>query len=325
MRKIIVFLSSLTILAGCTQAPVSRWQSSEGSIWNTLYRATYRGPANLSDSIVATLHRVEQSLSPFLPDSRISLINRGETDVADSLIAGIFTASQTVNRLSDGLFDPTVAPLVNYWGFGYDTLASEPLDSIMGRVGIADCSLHGLTIVKKHPRTEFNFSAITKGFGCDEVGRMLERNGCTDYLVEIGGEIAVSGLSPRGGKWRVMVDAPIESNDSIIHDGMATIEVADCGVATSGNYRNYRLTDRGKVSHTINPRTGRPVTLDEQADTVILSATVVAPTAMEADALATAAMLLQPSRSGAMIRAAGASRLILAVATPTDSLLLVEP
>lgn len=325
MKNFILFLASLTLLPACSSSDNKRWISSQGAIWNTLYKATYHADCDLSDSIVATLHDVEMSLSPFQSRSLISRINRGETNSADQHLTRIFLASQRINALSGGMFDPTVAPLVNYWGFGYDSVKTSTPDSIMALVGISECRLTDTGIHKKHPQTEFNFSAITKGYGCDAVGDMFRRNGCDNFLVEIGGEICVSGHSPHGRPWRIMVDAPHESNDRIVHDEMMTISATDCGIATSGNYRNYRLTEAGKLSHTISPVTGRPVTLDAQnADTTVLSATVIANTAMEADALATASMLLTPSAAEAMARSAGASRLILAVSTAADSLLILD-
>lgn len=321
MKKNALFFVIVLMLAGCTGGDRYVWRKASGSMWNTLYNVTYRSEHQLDDSIVATMHRVEMALSPFQPQSIISRINRGECDVrADAMVRRVFAASQRVSELSDGMFDPTVAPLINYWGFGYASADSLPLDSVRALVGICDCYIAADgSVKKKHKDTEFNFSAITKGYGCDAVGEMLRRNGCTDFLVEIGGEIAASGSSPRDDRWRVMVDAPTDCSDSIVHDGMLTLDIADCGVATSGNYRNYRLTGQGKVSHTINPRTGRPMTLD-RSDTTVLSATVVAPTAMDADALATAAMLLPPHKAEMMMKKAGAYKLILALSTPADSL-----
>lgn len=191
--------------------------------------------------------------------------------------------------MSGGAFDPTVAPLVNLWGYGYRSAGVEPtqqaVDSLMMLVGIRDC---GITpdgyIRKKHPATEFNFSAITKGYGCDLVGEMLRRNGCEDYMVEIGGEIALSGMSPRGKEWRVMVDAPVYCDTAVVHERMAVVALTGCGVATSGNYRNYRDTGSGRTWHTISTADGRPAVTD------LLSATVVAPSCMLADAYATSCM-----------------------------------
>lgn len=251
------------------------------------------------------------SLSPFNSNSLISRINRGENLAADSMLRRIFLASQEVNHNSYGAFDPTVAPLINLWGFGYSNSEIEPtqeaIDSIMPLVGIASCSLtaEGF-IIKKTPRTEFNFSAITKGYGCDLIGEMLTRNGCTDFLVEIGGEIALTGYNPMGKNWRIMIDAPIDNDTAVVHERMAVIEPSNGGVATSGNYRNYKLTDTGKVWHTISTATGRPARTD------LLSVTVVAPNAMLADAYATSCMAMRCDSAVAMLeRTTGVDALLV--------------
>ncbi|MDE6371747.1 MAG: FAD:protein FMN transferase [Duncaniella sp.] len=292
-----LMLSVLAVLSGCERA---RWHNTEGMVWHTTYHITYKAESNLDDSILAVMNRVEMSLSPFAENSLVSAVNRGEDVEADTLLRRILAASQMVNRQSGGAFDPTVAPLVNLWGYGYKSTGVEPtaeaVDSLLALVGIADCSLDAQGhVVKKHPDTEFNFSAITKGYGCDLVGEMLRRNGCDDYMVEIGGEIALSGLSPRGREWRIMVDAPIECDTAVVHERMAVMELTGKGVATSGNYRNYRDTPEGRTWHTISPVNGRPAVTD------LLSATVVAPTCMLADAYATACMARNASEALTMI------------------------
>ncbi|MBD5323183.1 MAG: FAD:protein FMN transferase [Bacteroides sp.] len=294
----IYIIVSVTLLVACT--PPARYRSAEGVMWNTTYHITYRSDRDLHDSIIAVMKRVEQSLSPFADSSLISAVNRGEAVKADSLLMRIFNASVEVNRMSHGAFDPTVAPLVNLWGYGYRTTGVEPtaeaIDSLLGSVGIGECSITTDGFIrKKSPATEFNFSAITKGYGCDLVGEMLARNGCEDYMVEIGGEIVLAGCSPRGRQWRIMVDAPIDCDTAIVHERMAVVELTGRGVATSGNYRNYRETPEGRTWHTISPRDGRPAMTD------LLSATVVAPDCMLADAYATACMAQSADSAMAMI------------------------
>lgn len=295
LRTLIIF-AAVALISSC-RGP--EYRTARGGVWNTLYNITYQSDRDLDDSIMAVMRRVEMSLSPFAGESLISRINRGDTVVADSLVTWVFLESKLVNALSDGAFDPTVAPLVNLWGFGYKPGDPEPsqqkIDSLLALVGIDSCRLEGDMIVKKHPLTEFNFSAITKGYGCDLVGEMLSRNGVANYLVEIGGEIAARGVSQRGRKWRVGIDAPSEENGVPRHDRLTTIEITDCGVATSGNYRNWRETGQGKAWHTISPTTGRPALTD------LLSATVIAPTCMLADALATACMAMNEREALEMI------------------------
>lgn len=300
LHIIICAVALLAVMTSCTGR--ATYRRAEGVIWNTMYHVTYESDRDLHDSIIAVMKRVERSLSPFDKNSLIAAVNRGDSVKADSLLRRIFDASLDVNRHSGGAFDPTVAPLVNLWGYGYRSTGVEPtqeaIDSLLGMVGIGECSIDSAGYVRrKHPATEFNFSAITKGYGCDMVGEMLRRNGCDNYMVEIGGEIAAAGVSARGRKWRIMVDAPVDCDTAIVHERMAVMEVSDCGVATSGNYRNYRETKEGRTWHTISPRTGRPAVTD------LLSATVIAPTCMLADAYATACMAQTADSAMVMIAA----------------------
>ncbi len=300
IRLPLFFILAFILAASCSVPPTYR--SAEGAVWNTTYHITYRADRDLRDSVLAVMRMVERSLSPFADSSLVSRINRGEEVAADSLLRRIFAASQDVCRSSGGAFDPTVAPLVNLWGFGYRPGDPEPtqedIDSLLAFVGMDSCRIaDDGRVVKKHPSTEFNFSAITKGYGCDLVGEMLRRNGCTDYMVEIGGEIALSGKNPRDEEWRIMVDAPVSGDSAVIHEKLAIISLTDCGVATSGNYRNYRETGSGRAWHTISPVTGRPALTD------LLSATVIAPDCMMADALATSCMAMPADSALRMIEA----------------------
>lgn len=296
---LLTFLTAL-LLTSCNQR--AGYRTVEGSVWHTTYRITYRADRPLDDSIAAALMRVENSLSVFNDESLVSLVNISDSRKigADSLFMRVMAMSRRVNALSRGAFDPTVEPLVNLWGFGRDGEGTAPSEAgiaaVLESVGIQDCFVDDDgRIVKKTNATHFDFSAIAKGLGCDAVGEALRRGGATDYMVEIGGEIALAGTNPRGEPWHIMIDAPVESRDSVVHSELTTVVLTDCGVATSGNYRNYRDLDGRRVGHTISPLTGHPV------ETATLSATVIAPTAMEADALATACMAMPAAEAMAMI------------------------
>ncbi len=284
---------------GCKEK--NSWTVTEGVIWHTTYRIVYQGPESLSDSVLMVLDAVEQSLSPFRNSSLISRINRAETDTTDEMIRQAFGIAMNVNQASGGRFDPTVAPLINLWGFGTDSLARKraeteavngdftvtrsELDSALSLVGIGDCHIENIILHKKHPLTTFNFSAITKGLGCDKVAEMLQRNGVENYMVEIGGEIALGGNNRREEPWQIQIDVPMENLNEPIHSCLRVISVSNGGIATSGNYRNFHQTGRyGKFGHTIDPISGYPV------KTAIVSATVIASTCAEADAWATACM-----------------------------------
>lgn len=314
MRFFLILILAAAVLSGCDR---TEYRRTAGAAWGTMYHITYRSDRDLADSVVAEMRRVELSLSAFEPASTISRVNRGETNYVDSMFAEVFAASRLVARVSEGAFDPTVAPLVNMWGFGYRKGEDEPpaqtiVDEARAKVGILDCSLDGLTLIKKHPDTEFDFSAVAKGYGVDRVAAMLRRNGVADYMVEIGGEVAAAGLNSRGTPWRIAVEAP---SDNEATNPVTTVELRDCAIATSGNYRNYReLTPDSIIGHTIDPRSGYP------AISSTLSATVEAPSCMLADALATACMVLSPQQALALADSIHGVRIMLVTCAPDKSL-----
>lgn len=313
MKKIIFILITLVATAtSCVSKPEIR--KCSGAIWATSYNITYSASSDLTDSILSVFSQVEQSLSPFDKGSLISRINRGESMLTDSLLRRVFLASQEINRLSNGAFDPTLSPLINIWGFGYDNSFTTPtqamIDSALANVGIYHCHLDAGNLIKGSPKMEFNFSAITKGYGCDLVGETLARNGAENYMVEIGGEIALKGTNPHGNPWHIQIDAPIASQDASLHTALKIISITDCGIATSGNYRNFHETASGRTWHTIDSRTGAPVI------TTTLSATVIAPNCMMADALATACMAMPENEALEMIEAIpGTSAMLVKAAT----------
>lgn len=292
----ILVFAGLTLFVGCKKN--TEYQHFEGAVWHTSFHISYQCDKNLNDSIAQVMKLVELSLSPFCDSSVVSKINRNLTNVTDTLFRKVFITAQKVNVASGGVYDPTVAPLVELWGFGRNRDVAEPtpaqIDSALRWVGIDKCRLTGIHIVKPVPETIFNFSSITKGYGCDLIAQMLIRNGCENFLVEIGGEMALAGLNPKGEKWHVMIEAPIVSTSG--SEKLLTLPLSDCGVATSGNYRNYRDTHSGvRVGHTISPTTGRPIISST------LSATVIAADCMTADALATACMAMPASQALQMI------------------------
>ncbi len=316
MQRLIFIFIAAALLTGCES---KKYRQAQGATWGTTYHITYNSDKDLSDSIVAVMHDIDMSLSPFQKESLITRINRGDTVAADTMFSQVLTLSQRVNTLSGGAFDPTLAPLINLWGFGYgesaegDGPSQARIDSCLQWVGINDCHIgpDGV-LVKKHPNTEFNFSAVAKGYGVDKVAEMLRRNGCTDFMVEIGGEIALCGKSPRGVDWVIQVDAPVYDAAGMIHDELVCLSTTGAGIATSGDYRNYRDTGKGRVSHTINSFTGQPVA------TGTVSATVVAPTTALADALATAMMAMPPDSAIAMIERIDSTEAL--IVTGRDSL-----
>jgi len=316
MRAGLLILSGVIMSGLCSCGSDVPFVSLDGAVWNTEYSIKYRGDETLADSVRSVFKQVEMSLSPFNPKSVISRVNNNESMSVDSHVEAVFALSQEINTVSGGAFDPTLSPLINLWGFGYTEYSdTEPSDSVIAvtleMVGIDSCRIEKGIVCKKSPCTTFNFSAVAKGYGCDEIARMFRRNGIEDFMIEIGGEIALSGLNDRGLPWRVMVDAPIEAISG--HTGLVTVELTDCGIATSGNYRNFRDTESGRVGHTISSLTGRPVV------TNTLSATVIAEDCATADALATACMAMQADSALAMVERYPATECML-ITGNSDSL-----
>lgn len=289
MNKLASYCSIILLpLSGLLSSCGPEYHKAEGMVWHTSYHITYESDKDLNDSILATINSVDHSLNAFDLSSIVSTVNKNDTTEVDRHFAAVYEMSRRVNRLSSGAFDPTLGPLIDAWGFGKGHEATSDtlrLDSLLAFTGIEKTKLNKRVLIKDDRRIAFNFSAIAKGYGCDMVAEMFERNGVKSYLVEIGGEIRCSGKSPTGRKWRVSIDRPIRS-DSIRHDSQCIIELSEGGLATSGNYRNYNANSTPGTGHTISAYTGRPVATD------ILSASVIAPTAMEADALATAMMAM---------------------------------
>lgn len=279
-----IFLLILMFNISCSKS--GKYIKTEGLIWNTAYHITYEGSPSLQDSILPVLNEVSQSLSVFDKNSLVSRLNSIDKIEADQHLKSVYLASLRIYELSERRFDPTLSPLIDAWGFGRghtpnaDTLA---IDSLLKFVGLDKSIIIGDTIIKKDIRTRFNFSAIAKGYGCDAVGDMFKRNGVNNFMVEIGGEITLNGESPSGSDWNIAIDAPVE-NQNPGENTALVISLTDVGIATSGNYRNFKMINGKKAVHTISPETGRPYFGE------ILSATVIAENCMEADAIATACM-----------------------------------
>ncbi len=292
MKRYAAIVIALVVLATamlCSRDR-KRYFSHEGVVWTTDYHITYEANRDLNDSIQLILGNLDMSVSPYNKASLISAINENSTSRVDAYLRLLIDASRTVNRESGGAFDPTVMPLVNAWGFGYKSgtpPTQAQLDSILQFIGMSKVTLHGDTLVKQDPRVMLDFSSIAKGLACDEIGRMLARNGAVNWLVEIGGEVAASGVNKRGKPWSVSVDMPTsEQQGQTAHESALTLALDSGAVATSGNYRKWREEGGTKISHIIDPRTG-----DSRAGT-LLSVTVVARDCMTADAWATACMVM---------------------------------
>lgn len=264
------------------------YQQEEGSIFGTVYHVKYQSDSLLTKEIKAALEAVDQSLSMFNEGSTLARINDNRSTQTDSLLRIVFLQSQQISRATNGAFDITVGPLVNAWGFGFkngELPDSARVDSLCRFVGWNLVSIDEEDrLHKADERMVLDCSAVAKGFGVDCVAGVLRAHGVRNFMIEIGGEIVVSGENAKGKPWNIGISVPSETDSD---QTQSVIHITDAALATSGNYRNFYVTEDGrKLAHTIDPRTGYPVQHS------VLSATVVAPTCAMADAFATSFMVL---------------------------------
>lgn len=274
---------------------------------------TLDGPAQqaIAAAVEAELAQVDLQMSTWRDDSELSRFNRhaGTTPFGVSpQVRAILLETVRVFEATEGAFDPTVGPLVRAWGFGGGDAPAAPLSdadiaAFRAHVGLGKVRIdrEENTLAKSDPALELDLSAIAKGWGVDRVHRAVGALGHTDLMVEIGGEVRVSGRNARGERWRVGVERP-DADRGTIHQ---VVELEDEAMATSGDYRNYIERDGARWSHTIDPRTGRPITH------ALASVTVLARDCTAADAWATALNVLGPEAGLAAADAHGLRALFL--------------
>ncbi len=258
-----------------------------GTALGTVYQISVKGemPDGLRDKLDSLFHAADGSLSVFNSDSRLSRINDNRTDTADGNIIYCLDLARQVSELSGGMYDVTVRPLAAALGFsGGDArrLSAQERDSLLQLVGYDKLHIEDGRVVKARPGMQIDLNSIAKGAVVDMAARLLEREGVDEYLVDIGGEIFCRGTNAEGKKWKVGVESPFEGNYSLGKYLYTSLSLTGKGLATSGNYRNYYVNDKGeKYTHIINPLTG------ENTAGSLLSATVIADNCALADAYGT--------------------------------------
>ncbi len=252
-------------------------------------------PEQLRTEIDRILAQVNQRMSTYDPQSELSRFNGNESsdwiDISPELLTVIQEALR-VSRLTDGAFDVTVGPLVNLWGFGpemkEDRIPSEQaIAQTLARVGHERIHFRDAPPGLKKERADIyiDLSAIAKGYGVDRVADYLDSLGSANYLVEIGGELRGKGHNPKQIPWRIAIEKPLPGQRTIER----VVEIENGGIATSGDYRNFFVQNGQRYSHALNPHTGWPVRHE------LASVTVIDETAMAADAMATALMVMGPT------------------------------
>jgi FAD:protein FMN transferase len=251
----------------------------------------------LKAEVEERLKEVNRQMSHYQPASELSRFNRAPAKRPFKVspeFARVVRFSLEVNRLSNGVFDPTLAPVINLWGFGEKTEERRvppeaELRAAMKRTGCQHLSVTANDeLVKDIPDLTINLSAVAKGFGVDEMVKVLCGHGLTNIYASIAGEVRLLGHNPRGTNWQVGISAPVAHWRE--NDPMAAIaSLSNQAISTSGDYQKYFTDGQGRrLCHIIDPRTGWPVQHN------VGGVSVVAPDNMTADALATTLFVLGP-------------------------------
>lgn len=299
-RYIILIVTALLGSCGADDERLPEFTLS-GNAMGTQYAVNLVAPGDdidrekLGALLTDTLRAIDDRMSTYKPGSELSRFNASpgiDWVPASAELCTVIDNALDISALTGGAFDVTVGPLVNLWGFGPDGDRSAPPDddsiaAAQRRVGYdalqADCDVPALR--KGRPDIYVDLSAYAKGYAVDRLAEVLDQHGALNYLVEIGGELRMRGHNAKGGNWAIAVEKPAEHSRLV----QTIVHLSDNAMATSGDYRNYFESGGRRYSHTIDPRSGRPVTHN------VASVTVIHPRAATADALATALLVMGPA------------------------------
>ena len=285
MRHFVILVAVLLVGCGGNKP---QYRTLNGSILGTTFHIiaeTTLPIEQISTEVQRINEEANNSMSIFNATSLLSRINNNETNEVDIHIARNIEIAGKVNALTPR-YDITVKPLVEAYGFAAKNREAKPnIDSLVEFVGFDKFRLEGNRIIKEDSRLQIDLNSVAKGYVVDLIAEWLDKQGSENYIVEVGGEIRAKGINAKGIAWRVGVDSPFDNNNSPGEHQQRVVQISNSSLATSGNYRRFYYNAEGeRISHTLNPQTGRSHT------TTLLSATVIAPRCATADALATAFM-----------------------------------
>jgi len=299
MKYAIFFLLSALLLFSSCESPETQKvenvdvQLIQGEAQGTTYSLKYTGRSRVEKSqIDSVLDQIDLSLSAWVKESVVTdFNNRDSILVSDHHFLTVFYRGKEVHDLTEGAFQPMIMPLVRAWGFGPEggeLTEGANLDSLQNFVNydfqvVADTNSESIIFVKD-AGYQMDVNGIAQGYSVDVVSEFLEREGVENYMVEIGGELMAKGKNENGDHWRIGVDKPSSTVENRELEAIVTLK--DAALATSGSYRKFYEKDGRKYSHTIDPATGEPVNHN------LLSATVLASNCTNADAFATAFMVM---------------------------------
>lgn len=296
-----LFAAALLLLAGCDSSPTKDETGLvlEGKTMGTFWRVSLAGVDSarrndLRTKIQTLLDGDDRLLSTWKADSELSRFNQSrstEPYPVTEAMSDIVTASLRIGAKTEGAMDITVGPLVNLWGFGPDKQPVKMPDQAQIDAAKALIGLSHLTVInqsgqqwlqKDLPGLYVDLSTIGEGYAADHLARLMEQNGISRYLVSVGGAVVTRGTNTDGKAWRVAIQKPTDRENAV----QTVVELNGHGISTSGSYRNYYELEGKRLSHIIDPTTGTPI------QHRLVSATVIATTAMEADGWDTGLMVL---------------------------------
>lgn len=297
MRPLFLAICTILFLSACERPP--EIQSFNGYAQGTSYSVKYWTTEKTTDkhalkyAVDTELARIDKLMSNYRDDSNIALFNQNKVAnipiLLDSEILAVLDIAGKAHQKSQGCYDPTIGGLFRIWGFSEDKLQipdAGQISETLSTIGFADkLTRDAQTLIKQHPETTVDLSAIGQGYAVAQIAKILEKNGINNYLSEIGGEMLVAGTKPEQEMWKVGVERPIP-NSQKINEVITLTGKQATAIMTSGTYRHYFDANGERYSHILDPRSGKPVTHNSVAVTVLL------PDATYADAWSTALLCL---------------------------------
>ncbi|SBZ58162.1 FAD:protein FMN transferase ApbE [Klebsiella quasipneumoniae] len=310
-------LGACVLFSGCDSAttpatPASTATVLDGKTMGTFWRVSVIGVDEakaqaLRSKVQAQLDADDRLLSTWKNDSALMRFNHAADTrpwPVSEAMADIVTLSLRIGAKTDGAMDITVGPLVNLWGFGPDkqpvaTPDAQAIAAAKARTGLQHLQVinqSGRQFLQKDiPDLFVDLSTVGEGYAADHLARLMEQEGISRYLVSVGGALVSRGMNGEGKPWRVAIQKPTDRENAV----QAIVDINGHGISTSGSYRNYYELDGKRISHVIDPQTGQPITHK------LVSVTVIAPTALEADGWDTGLMVLGPEKAQQVVREQG--------------------